>query len=384
MPTVIKAFFSLFILGGIAISLYAGWEMLATLNFVRSASEHVKGTFLGYDEVEVESNSTTTDVFGNFDSVKTTSYMSYPIFQFTDRNGERKQVRESKNHILERFKPDQEVEIIGSQYGGYRLAGFYSLYFRDLCILIFGLAFIIVPLIFWRGLGSIAETPEGSRFLQFVPDTINTFLDMKAEPFPFTVRSLIKGIGVFILIVIAVSIISYAVPFIKGMQFGSSWDLFKALDEKRFDEARELILKGKGINKTDKYNQCPIHLALEADRFDLAQLLIEAGADVNAGNIYGQTPLQVVARMGNLQFAKLLVSKGASLEPGEGSPPVVIAISRGHDDIARLLIESGCDLKREYIEEEFRYTVGDFTVLAKKPELEVLVRKRGGTFTVKP
>ena len=105
---------------------------------------------------------------------------------------------------------------------------------------------------------------------------------------------------------------------------------------------------------------------------------------MNAKNIYGQTPLQVVVRKGNLQFAKLLVSKGASLEPGDGSPPVVIAISRGYDDIARLLIESGCDLKREYVERDFKYTVGDITILAKKPELAELVRSSGGTFTIKP
>jgi len=384
MPTVIKAFFGIFILGGIAISLYAGWEILVTINFVETASEHLKGRFAGYDTIEVESTSSTTDIFGNFDSVKTTSYMSYPIFEFTDRNGEKRQVRESKSHVFERFKPGQDVEIIGSPYGAYHLADFYSLYFRDLCILFFGLAFIIFPLILWRGFSTVMKTPEGNRFVQFIPDTLKTVLDIKAEPFSFTIRSLFKGIGVFMLLVMAVSAISYAVPFIKNLHLGSGWDLFKALEEKRFDEAHGLILKGKGINKTDEYNQCPIHLALEADRFDLAQLLIEAGADVNAKNIYGQTPLQVVVRKGNLQFAKLLVSKGASLEPGDGSPPVVIAISRGYDDIARLLIESGCDLKREYVERDFKYTVGDITILAKKPELAELVRSRGGTFTIKP
>jgi hypothetical protein len=383
MATVLKAFLSIFILGGIAISLYAGWQIMLTANFVKTATEHIKGTFTGYDMVEVVSRSSNTSPSGNLDFEDTTSYMSYPAFEFSDKNGEKRQVTESKNHIFERFKRGQEVEIIGSVHGGYRLAGFYSLYFRDLCILIIGLGFIMIPLIFWRGFIPLIETPEGSHFSRLITDTFKEFSTSKIGP--FTVSSFLKGAGIFILITIAAAVIFSAAPFIKKLHMGSDWDLFKALENKRFDEARKLILKKKGINKADEYNQCPIHLALEADRFDLVQLLIGAGADVNAKNIYGQTPLQVVARMGNMEFVKLLLKKGALLDmPVDESPPVVIAISKGHDDIARLLIESGCDLKRVYVEGDFKYTVGDITVLAKKPELTDLVRSRGGSFTKSP
>jgi len=96
------------------------------------------------------------------------------------------------------------------------------------------------------------------------------------------------------------------------------------------------------------------------------------------------TPLRVATQSGDLEMVRLLLAKGASPDvPKDESPPVFYAIAKGYDEIARLLIESNCDLKRSYITEIGDLTVGDMTVLAKKPALTDIVRQRSGSFTRK-
>jgi len=98
-----------------------------------------------------------------------------------------------------------------------------------------------------------------------------------------------------------------------------------------------------------------------------------------------KTPLQVAAQSGELEVVKLLLSKGASPDTLEDElPPVFFALRKKHYEIARMLIESKCDLNRLYIQGNDRFTVGDLTIIARKPELTDLVRRRGGSFTLSP
>jgi hypothetical protein len=375
--------FSLFILAGIAISLYGCWEILGTVNFVRNCPERAKGIFTGYATEEVVSRSTSTSPSGDLNFEDTTSYMSYPQFEFVGKDGLTQHVTESKNHIFERFKPGQEVDVIVSPYGDHRLAGFYSLYFRDLCILILGLGFILVPLLLWRGLIPLLDTPAGMRMEQFARTQYKTIADLKVGP--FTVPTFFKGIAFFIAFMIFLALINSLIPFIKELHLGFGWGLIDALKEKRYDEARTLILQKKGINKVNKYNRTPLILALEAGRSDLARLLIEAGADVNIKSKMYMTPLRIATQAGDLEMVKLLLAKGASPDaPEDEYPPVFYAIMDGNDDIARALIESKCDLARRYISGELRLTIGDVTIRHRKPELTDLVRRRGGVFTSPP
>jgi ankyrin repeat protein len=169
------------------------------------------------------------------------------------------------------------------------------------------------------------------------------------------------------------------------MHLGFGWGLIEALQQQRFDEARELILKGKGINKVDEFNQNPLLLALEAGRFDLARLLVEAGAEVDIESKMYKTPLQVAVQAGELNMVKLLLSKGASPDvPTDQLPPIYHALEKKHYKIARVLLESKCDLKRVYVYGNTHFTVGDLTVMARRPELTELVRRRGGDFTISP
>lgn len=385
MATVLKCIFGLFILTGIAISLYGCWEVLGTMTFVRNAAERTKGIFTGYHEEEVVSRSSSTNQFGQLDFQDTTSYMSYSQFEFTGKNGQKQHITEAKNHIIGHFKPGQEVEIIVSPYGDHRIAGFYSLYVRDLSILIFGLCFIFIPLLIGKVVIPSLETPAGMDLANRAGQEYARIFSSKIGLGPITVGALLKGVGIFIAAVLIIALGSALTPYVKQMHLGFGWGLMEALREQRFDEARQLILKGKGINKVNEYNQNPLLLAMEAGQFDLARLLIEAGADVNIKSKMYKTPLLVAAQSGDLATVKLLLSKGASPDaPEDELPPIFHALAKKHYEVARALIESKCDLKRVYVEGDNRFTVGDLTVMARRPELTELVQQRGGSFTITP
>jgi len=385
MATVLKIIFGLFILTGIAISLYGCREILGTMSLVKNATERTKGTFIGYDQeiVESRSSSPSPTQWGQVDFQDTTSIMSYPRFEFVGKDGQKREVRESKHHLIERFKRGQEVEIIISPYGDHRLAGFYSLYVLDLCILAVGLCFIFIPLAIWSVAIPSLKTPAGMRMEKFMIDQYHMVASSKIGP--ITVSTFMKGLAISVAVIALVGLANALTPYVKQMHLGFGWGLMDALQKKNYDEARELIRKKKGIHKVNEYDQNPLLLALEAEQFDLACLLIEAGADVNIKSKMYKTPLQVAAQSGELEVVKLLLSKGASPDTLEDElPPVFFALRKKHYEIARMLIESKCDLNRLYIQGNDRFTVGDLTIIARKPELTDLVRRRGGSFTLSP
>jgi ankyrin repeat protein len=185
------------------------------------------------------------------------------------------------------------------------------------------------------------------------------------------------------ILVLSIALISAAVPFFRQLRVGSGWGLIEAIEKKNFDVARELIIKRKGIHKVNEYNQNPLLLALEAGQPELARLLMEAGADVNIKSKMYKTPLRVATQSGNLEMVRLLISRGASLDaPGDEFPPAIYALTKGYDEITRVLIEAGTDLNRRYSTEKGRLTVGDIALLARKQELVDLIRQRGGKFTL--
>jgi hypothetical protein len=384
MATVLKYILGAFILFGIAISLYGGRGILGTMSLLKNSPERAKGIFKYYVTEEVKSHSTTTSVFGNRDIGETTSYMSYPHFEFTSKDGEKHEVTESKHHIIEWFKPGQEIEIIVSPYGDHRIAGFYSLYVPDTVILALGLCFIFIPLLIGKVVIPSLVTPAGMEMAKRMGEQFGSILSSKVGP--VSVAAILKGSGIFMALVLFIGLGSALTPFIDQLHLGFGWGLMDALKEERFDEARELILKGKGINKVDEYKRNPLHLGLEKGRPDLARLLIEAGTDLNLKNkMILKTPLEIATHSGDLEMVKLLLSKGALPDAdNDESPPVMRAIMNGHDEIARALIESGCDIKRVYVQENVRFTVGDLAVAKKKPVLIDLIRSRGGVFAMSP
>ena len=274
------------------------------------------------------------------------------------------------------------MEIILSPYPYRepRLAGFYSLYVRDLSILTLGCCFIFIPFLIWKVTIPSLESTAGIELAAIIEKIYGTVASTRVGP--FTLRFILKGFAGFMILVLLISLIASLAPFVKQLHLGTGWGLIEALEKRRFDDAREMIAKRKGINKTNEYNQSPLLLALEARQPELARMLIEAGADVNIKSKMLMTPLRVATQSGDLDMVKLLLSRSASPDaPEDEVPPFAYALTKGYDDIARVLVEGGTNLHKRYSFGDRMRTIGDMAVLARKQELVELIRQRGGTFT---
>ncbi len=382
MAFILRCILGLFILTGIAITLYGLHQVLGTMTFVKNSPERTKATFIGYDREIVETTSTVPSPTwpGRYDFQKSQSVMSYPCFEYQTKDGSKRRVRESKVHLIEHLKPGQKVEIILPSFQSPRLAGFYSLYVRDLSILILGLCFILIPLLIGKVAIPSLESSAGIELTRFMKETYARVASTSIGP--VTVGFIFRVFAGFMILVLCLALITSVAPFIKQLHLGTGWGLMEALKKKNFDVARELIIKRKGINKVNEFNQNPLLLALEAGQPELANLLIEAGADVNIKSKMYMTPLRVATQSGNLELVKSLLARGASPDaPEDEFPPLFYAISKGYDDIAQVLIEGGTDLNRSYIAGKRRFTAGDMAALAKKPILVELIQQKGGRFT---
>lgn len=379
MAFFLKCILGLFILVGIPITIYGLYQVMETKTYVKNSPVRVKATFVGYERKEVETTTTTPSPTwpGQYDWEKSRSVMSYPCFEYRTKDGSLRRICESKVHVIERYKPGQKVYIVLPSSQPPRLADFYSLYGRDLTILILGIGFILIPLLIWKVAIPSLESPAGIEATRFFTRVFDEVASISIGP--FSLALILKGFAGFMILILCISLFQSAVPFIKQLHLGPGWGLIEALKKKNFDVARELIIKGKGINKVNEFDQNPLLLALESGRPELAIMLIEAGADVNIKSKMYKTPLLVATQSGNLEVVKRLLDKGAIPDaPHDEYPPLFYAISKGYDEIAKVLIEGGTDLNRSYKIGKRSLTAGDMAVLSKKPILIELIRQNGG------
>ena len=382
MVSVLKGMLVVFMLIGVPMTLYGVWEIWKTMNFVDASSGRLKAKFVGYDREYHEH--TNIPSASDITSSHSTSYSvaSYPVFTYRTEDGSERLVRESKVHIVEVYKAGEEVDVLLPPVlppADPRLAGFYSLYCRDIVILVLGLGFILVPMVIWKGLVPLVQTPEVSQaFTDMLKPVYNLLRELKGGPFHY----LLMGIFGLMVLGLLIAAIGGLAPYWAQMRFGAGGRLIAALEEKRFNDARAMIAKGSGIHAINEYRQNPLLLALEAGQPELARMLIEAGADVNIKSKMFKTPLRVAVQSEELGMVKLLLSRGASPDaPEDELPPFAYALAKGYEEIAFVLIEGGTDLHRRYSIPNRMATVGDMAVLARKPALEKLIRQRGGSFS---
>lgn len=77
----------------------------------------------------------------------------------------------------------------------------------------------------------------------------------------------------------------------------------------------------------------------------LAGLLLKSGASPNKCDFYGQPPLQYATEYGHYEMAKLLIDNGVDVNYLEERLSAIhVAACKGETKIARLLIESKCDV----------------------------------------
>jgi len=78
---------------------------------------------------------------------------------------------------------------------------------------------------------------------------------------------------------------------------------------------RLLSIRNINVNVKDDVNRCtPLHWAASKGHIEIARLLLESGAGVNARDNNGNTPLHLAAFYCHVDILHLLVENGADLE----------------------------------------------------------------------
>ncbi|MEG4393940.1 ankyrin repeat domain-containing protein [Microcoleus sp. BROC3] len=102
----------------------------------------------------------------------------------------------------------------------------------------------------------------------------------------------------------------------------------------------QLIKDGANVAILDSEKRTPLHYATTKE---VAALLM---LDINAMDEYGNTPLHLAVDRGSQDIAELLIANGARVNArnANGQTPLYQAIAIGHNDIAALLIKNGADV----------------------------------------
>lgn len=75
---------------------------------------------------------------------------------------------------------------------------------------------------------------------------------------------------------------------------------------------KSLLEQGQNPNQFDEVQQTPLLVAISKGHYNVAKLLLEHGANPNIPNTQGQTPLFLAASEGNLAVVQLLLKFGAN------------------------------------------------------------------------
>ena len=119
--------------------------------------------------------------------------------------------------------------------------------------------------------------------------------------------------------------------------------------------AQVLLKNGADVNRRDKDDETPLHLALRWDRFMLARILLENGADANAENNQGMTPLHILSESDIndegiiLNLVLLLLKNGAEVNrrDRDNETPLQLAIRWDRLMLAGTLLNHGADANAE-------------------------------------
>lgn len=131
----------------------------------------------------------------------------------------------------------------------------------------------------------------------------------------------------------------------KACEIGSALDLaskFIRDDACRNASIQALWYSSEGATNhwRNRNSASPLHLAMYFKYAELANRLLEEGADANFQESFGMTTLMWAAQVGDLEMAKKTIHMKVPLEAvnTHGESALYIAIEKGHEDVANLLI----------------------------------------------
>ncbi len=109
----------------------------------------------------------------------------------------------------------------------------------------------------------------------------------------------------------------------KSREKDVQWQFFQAIQNFKFDEAKQLLKNGASVNGKDEQDQTPLYrCCADGTKIEVIRFLIEQGADVNQEVSGGITPLIAVCEFHrhkglNIELIKFLIESGARVEQAD-------------------------------------------------------------------
>ncbi|OQW67955.1 MAG: hypothetical protein BVN35_20020 [Proteobacteria bacterium ST_bin11] len=129
--------------------------------------------------------------------------------------------------------------------------------------------------------------------------------------------------------------------------------VFLAARYNHVDALETLVQCGAGriIDKPDNQGKTPLFRAVECSHFDVVSTLVRLGSRaLDTPNLHGETPMHFAAKNGNLKMLNLLFTLGGKAfnarDLNRGSTPLILAITHGHFEAVKQLVEFGADVDK--------------------------------------
>ena len=99
------------------------------------------------------------------------------------------------------------------------------------------------------------------------------------------------------------------------------------------------------MNALNKQGHSPLHEAVINNHVGAVRCLLESGAKPTTQTKFKIAPLHSAAHFGNIHCVQALLDFGANIDCQEswGQTPLMLAVIKGHQEVAKQLLLRGCD-----------------------------------------